>query len=62
MVLGGHFLVDSADMRRLALIALASSLSIPVIVLVHGCEPRAPSIQDFCGFLANEDNCYLTLL
>ncbi|HZF51794.1 MAG TPA: hypothetical protein VE093_24235 [Polyangiaceae bacterium] len=49
-------------MRRIAFLAFACALPIPLAVLAYGCDARAPSIQDYCGFLRNEDNCYLTLL
>lgn len=48
--------------RRFALVAFAFALPVPLAVLLHGCNPKAPSIQDFCGFLRQEDNCYLTLV
>jgi hypothetical protein len=49
-------------MRRLSFVAFACILPLPVAVLAYGCGAKAPAIQDFCGFLRNEDNCYLTLL
>lgn len=47
---------------RLALLACALVLPIPLAAVNYGCNPKAPSIQDFCGFLRQEDNCYLTLI
>lgn len=47
---------------RLALLACALALPVPLALLGHGCSPKAPTIQDFCGFLRQDDNCYLTLV
>lgn len=62
MVFGGPFLVCSARMRRLAFVAFAFILPVPVALLAYGCDAKAPTIEDFCGFLRNPDNCYSTLI
>ena len=49
-------------MRRIAFLAFACALPIPLAVLAYGCDAKAPTIQDFCGFLRSEDNCYSTLI
>lgn len=42
---------------RLALATLVFPVSLGA--LAYGCDAKAPSVQDFCGFLGNPDNCYL---
>jgi hypothetical protein len=49
-------------MRRIAFVAFAFILPVPVALLAYGCDAKAPTIQDFCGFLGSPDNCYLTLV
>jgi hypothetical protein len=49
-------------MRRLTFLAFACVLPISAGVFAYGCDAKAPTIQDYCGFLRNEDNCYLTLI
>jgi len=49
-------------MRRLAFVAFAFILPVPVALLGYGCDAKAPTIEDFCGFLRNPDNCYSTLI
>lgn len=49
-------------MRRFAFVAFAFILPVPVALLSYGCGAKAPTIEDYCGFLRNPDNCYSTLI